>query len=50
MTKTNDRPNLSSGGAPDIGKPLNVKRKLKSGHEIQMGLESSTYWPTDRRS
>jgi hypothetical protein len=50
MTTTNDRPNLPSEGVPDMGKTLNVKPKLMSGHETQMGLESNTYWPTDRRS
>jgi hypothetical protein len=39
---TNDRPDLSSKGAPDIRKPVNVKPKLMSGHETQMGLETST--------
>jgi hypothetical protein len=43
MTTTNDRPDLSSEGAPDIGKTVNVKSKLMSGHETQMGLESRTY-------
>jgi hypothetical protein len=50
MTTTNDRPDLSSEGADDIGKTVNVKPKLMSGHETHMGLESRTYWPTDRRS
>jgi hypothetical protein len=52
VTKTNDRPDLSSEGAPAIDKTilLNVKPKLISGHETHMGLESRTYWPTDRRS
>jgi hypothetical protein len=50
MTTTNDRPDLSSEAAPDIGKTVNVKPKLMSGHETQMGLESRTYWPTDHRS
>jgi hypothetical protein len=43
ITTTNDRPDLSSVGAPDIGKTVNVKSKLMSGHETQMGLESRTY-------
>jgi hypothetical protein len=50
MTTTNDRPDLSSEGTPDIGKTVNIKPKLMSGHETKMGLESRTYWPTDRRS
>jgi hypothetical protein len=50
MTTTNDIPDLSSEGAPDIGKTVNAKPKLMSGHETQMGLKSRTYWPTDRRS
>jgi hypothetical protein len=52
MTMTNDRPDLSSEGAPAIDKTIlvNVKPKLISGYETQMGLESRTYWPTDRRS
>jgi LmbE family N-acetylglucosaminyl deacetylase len=43
MTTTNDRPDLSPEGAPDIGKTVNVKLKSMSGHETQMGLESRTY-------
>jgi hypothetical protein len=27
-----------------------VKQKLTSGHEPQMGLDTKTDWPTDRRS
>jgi hypothetical protein len=50
MTTTNDRPDLSSEGAPDVGKTVNVKPKLMSGHEPQMGLDTKTDWPTDRRS
>jgi hypothetical protein len=46
----NDRPDLSSEGAPDIGKTVNVKPKLMSGHDTQMELESRTYWSTERRS
>jgi hypothetical protein len=40
MTMTNDRPEFSSEGAPDIGKTVNVKQKLMSGHETQMGLDT----------
>jgi hypothetical protein len=40
---TNDRPDLSSEGAPDIDKTVNVKLKLISGHETQMGLETRTH-------
>jgi hypothetical protein len=45
MTTTNDKPNLSSEGAPAIDKTIlvSVKQKLMSGHETQMGLESRTY-------
>jgi hypothetical protein len=43
MTTTNDRPDLTSEGAPDNGKTVTVKLKLMSGHETQMGLESRTY-------
>jgi hypothetical protein len=43
MTTTNDRPDLLSEGAPDIGKTVNVKQKLMSGYETQMGLESRAY-------
>jgi hypothetical protein len=43
VTTTNDRPDLSSEGAHDIGKTVNVKLKLMSGHETHMGLESRTY-------
>jgi hypothetical protein len=42
MTTTNDRPDLSSEGVPDIGKTINAKPKLVSSHETQMGLESRT--------
>jgi hypothetical protein len=49
MTTTNGRSDLSSEGAHDIGKTVNVKLKLMSGHETHMGLESRTYWQTDRR-
>jgi hypothetical protein len=37
-------------GAPDIDKTVNVKQKLISGQETQMGLDTKTDWPTDRRS
>jgi hypothetical protein len=51
VTNTDDdRPDLSSEGAPDIDKTVNVKQKLISGHETQMGLQTKTDWPTDRRS
>jgi hypothetical protein len=50
LTNTDDRPDLSSEGAPDFDKIVNVKHKLKSDHETQMGVETKTYWPTDRRS
>jgi hypothetical protein len=50
VTKTNDRPDLSSEGAPYIDKTVNVKHKLIYGHETQMGLETTTDWPTGRRS
>jgi hypothetical protein len=43
MTVTNDRPDISSEGAPDIHKTVNVKLKLISGHETQMVLETRTY-------
>jgi hypothetical protein len=45
-----DRPDLSSEGAPDIDKTVYVKQKLIFGHETQMGLETKTYWSADRRS
>jgi hypothetical protein len=50
VTNTDDRPGLSSEGAPDIDKTVNVKQKLISGHEPQMGLDTKTDWPTDCRS
>jgi hypothetical protein len=50
VTNTDDRPDLSSEGAPDIDKKVNIKQKLISGHETQMGHETKNYWPTDRRS
>jgi hypothetical protein len=37
-----DRPGLSSEGAPDIDETVNVKQKLMSGHEPQMGLDTKT--------
>jgi hypothetical protein len=43
MTMTNDRPDLSSEGAPNFDKTVNVKQKLISGHETQVGLETRTY-------
>jgi hypothetical protein len=49
MTNTDDRPDLSSEGAPDIDKTVNIKQKLISGHETQMGIETKTDCPTDRR-
>jgi hypothetical protein len=42
MNKTDVRPDLSSEGAPDIDKTVNVKQKLISGHEPQMGLDTKT--------
>jgi hypothetical protein len=42
VTNTDDRPDLSSEGAPDIDKTVNVKQKLISGHEPQMGLDTKT--------
>jgi hypothetical protein len=50
VTKTNERPDLSSEGAPDIDKTVTVKQELISGHKTQMGLDTKTDWPTDRRS
>jgi hypothetical protein len=45
MTKTNDRPDLSSERVHAIDKTIleNVKPKLISGQETHMGLESRTY-------
>jgi hypothetical protein len=42
VTNTDDRPDFASEGAPDIDKTLNVKQKLISGHETQMGLDTKT--------
>jgi hypothetical protein len=50
VTNTDDRPDLTSEGAPDIDKTVIVKQKLISGHETQMSLDNKTDWPTDRRS
>jgi hypothetical protein len=50
VTNTDDRPDLSSEGAPYIDKTVIVKQKLISGHETQMGLDTKTDWPTDRQS
>jgi hypothetical protein len=41
-TMTNDRPDLTSEGTPDIDKTENVKQKLMSGRETQMGLDLLT--------
>jgi hypothetical protein len=43
LTKTNDRPDLSSEAAPDIDETV-------TGHEPQTVLDTKTDWPTDRRS
>jgi hypothetical protein len=43
VTNTDDRPDLSSEGSPDIDKTLNVNQKLISGHGTQMDLETKTY-------
>jgi hypothetical protein len=43
MIMTNDRPDLTSEGAPDIGKTVSAKSKLMSGLETQMELESRIY-------
>jgi hypothetical protein len=45
VTTTNDRPDLTSEGAPAVDETVlvNVKPKLMSGHETHMGLESRTY-------
>jgi hypothetical protein len=42
VTNTDDRPDLSSEGAPYTDKTVNVKQKLISGHETQMGLDTKT--------
>jgi hypothetical protein len=42
VTNTDDRPDLSSEGVPDTDKTVNVKQKLISGHETQMGLGTKT--------
>jgi hypothetical protein len=42
VTNTDDRPDLSSEGAPDIDKTVNVKQSLTSGHETQRGLDTKT--------
>jgi hypothetical protein len=49
VTNTDDRPDLSSEGAPNIDKTVNVKQ-INIRHETQMGLETKAYWPTDCRS
>jgi hypothetical protein len=43
VTNTDDRPDLSSKEAPYIDKTANVKQKLISSHETQMGLDTKTY-------
>jgi hypothetical protein len=42
VTNTDDRPDLSSEGAPYTDKTVNVEQKLISGHEPQMGLDTKT--------
>jgi hypothetical protein len=42
VINTDDRSDLTSEGAPDIDKTVNVKEKLISGHETQMGLDAKT--------
>jgi hypothetical protein len=49
VTNTDDKPDLSSEGMPDIDKTVNVKHKLLSGHVPQMGLDTKTDWSTDDR-
>jgi hypothetical protein len=41
-TMTNDRPDSSSEGAPDINKTKTVKQYITSGHEPQVGLDTKT--------
>jgi hypothetical protein len=45
VTNTDDKPDLSSEG----DKTVNVKQKLISGLETQVGLDTKTDCPTDRR-
>jgi hypothetical protein len=40
VTSTDFIPDLPSEGVPDIDKTVNVKQKLISGHETQMGLDT----------
>jgi hypothetical protein len=42
VTNADERPDLSSEGAPDIDKTVNAKQKLISSHETQIGLEIKT--------
>jgi hypothetical protein len=42
VTKTNDRPDLSSEGEPYIDKTVIVKQSLISGHEPQMRIDTKT--------
>jgi hypothetical protein len=44
------RPVLSSERAPHKNKTVTVKELQISGHEPQMGLDTRTYWLTDRQS
>jgi hypothetical protein len=50
VTTTHDRPDLPSEGVPYIDKTVNVKQKLISGHETQMGLDTKMDWLTNCRS
>jgi hypothetical protein len=49
VTNIDDRLDLSSEGVPNIDYKVNVRQKLISRHEIEMGLETKTYWPTAHR-
>jgi hypothetical protein len=46
---TNDKPDLSSEWAPQIRQDCNFKKKYISGQKSQIGLDTKTYWLTDRQ-
>jgi hypothetical protein len=49
---TDDRPDLSSERASQIGQDCNFQRKKNniSGQKSQIGLDTKTYWLTDRQT
>jgi hypothetical protein len=46
---TDDRPDLSSERAPPNDRTVAFKKKIISGQKPQIGLDTKTYWLTDRQ-